>query len=83
MGTINIQDLVIDRQLDREAMSEIEGSGPWKSISKAFRGAGGYLKRTYRRKVSTYRQTYWMVRSIPGTLHSLGRHYYRSAKDWF
>ena len=83
MSTINIQDLVIDRQLDCEAMSDIAGSGLWGTISKAARRVGGYAKRTYRRKVSQFRQIYHTVRSVPGALYSSPRLLYRSAKDWF
>ena len=76
MNTLKIEDLPQSLELDRQAMTEIIGSGLWGSIKKYSKKAGRYAKGKARQRIRTYKQAYSTARSTPRTI-------YNGISSWF
>jgi len=76
MNKIVLRDLAESRELDRQAMVAIMGSGIWGTVKKYSRKVGRYGKKRIQSKYRVYKQMYRLARSVPGIL-------YRGTKSMF
>ena len=76
MNKIVLRDLAESRELDRQAMVAIMGSGIWGSVKKYSRKVGRYGKKRVQSKYREYKRMYRTIRRVPGI-------FYRGVKSWF